>query len=224
MKIKTTLSELAFIVGAVASSANAQIVLSGVVDSTQSGGIPKVMEMIAKTTVAELSSFWIVRDTNGVGPFDALFNLPGVSLAASDFFYVSENINTDTSTATLGFTIGATNDILNWNEDDILGLATPNGTYFSGNNISEFDLIDSFGFVGQDDTDFAADLVFYRQAEMAANPTGVADVENFKISAYSDPKLQNTFGTYAVPEIGTYALLAGCFALASVMMHRRSAE
>ncbi|MEO0508407.1 MAG: PEP-CTERM sorting domain-containing protein [Verrucomicrobiota bacterium] len=198
------------------------------VDGTQSGGIPKAMEIVAEEAIADLSDLWIVRDTNGAGPFDTFYQLPAVSLSTGDFFYIYGGTTTDTSMTALGFpdadVSGAVvNSILNWNGDDILALATPNGTFTDGTDISQFDVVDSFGVVGQGDTNFAPDSISYRIPGTAANPAGVTDAGNFDITAYSDVSLQATFGTYVVPEPGAYALLAGICGLMSVMLKRRRA-
>jgi hypothetical protein len=224
MKNKLTLTTLATLAG-FAGAANADVIISGMVDGTQTGGIPKAMEIAATAAVSDLSDFWVVRDTNGAGPFDTFAQLPSVSLASNDFFYVYGNSDTTTSMTTLGFPATSGNaledGILNWNGDDILGLATPNGTFSDGTDISQFDVISSFGLVGQGDTDFAANSISYLTGANSA--AGITDAGNFTITAYSDTDLQSTFGTYVVPEPSAYALLSGMLGLAWVMLRRRRA-
>lgn len=226
MNTKQKLLTLALAAG-FAGGASGQVLISGMVDGTQSGGLPKAMEIVAETNVADLSDFWIVRDTNGAGPFDTFFQLPSVVLNTNDFFYVYGNSGTTTSMTALGFPTTASGDaeednILNWNGDDILGLATPNGTFSDGSDISQFDMVDSFGVVGQGDTDFAGNSIAYRPDGTPANPGGVTDAGNFTITAYSDSSLQSTFGTYAVPEPGMFGAIAGLMALGFVVTRRRS--
>lgn len=218
MKIKKTLIPLALL-PALASSLSADLLISGMVDGTQTGGIPKAMEIVAETDIPDLSAFFISRDTNGAGPWDTFVQLPAVSLSAGDFFYVYGNVDSNTVMAALGFPADTTNSaftdaILNWNGDDILGLSTSN---------SPAGVFDSFGQVAQGDTNFAADSISYRQPSTPANAAGVFDAGNFDITAYSDAELQATFGTYVIPEPGTYAAILGLLGLGFVLIRRRKA-
>lgn len=192
----------------------ADLIISGVVDGTETGGNPKAIELVATADIADLSNFFLVRDTNGsAGTFtiSSDFQLPMVSLNAGDFFYLYGNTDSETLLESLGF--GDTDsgtavlaDVANHNGDDILAISDDaDGTT----------IFDAFGLLGQGDTDFAANSVSYRQAGTPANPTGVADAGNFDIVAYSEAGLTSTFGTYevaAIPEPSSLALLGfvGC--------------
>ena len=68
-----------------ATGAQAQLrlhpqLISGIVDGTQSGGIPKGLQIYATSDILDLSLFYISRDTNGAGPWDTFAQLPAQSL------------------------------------------------------------------------------------------------------------------------------------------------
>ncbi|MEM6601980.1 MAG: PEP-CTERM sorting domain-containing protein [Verrucomicrobiota bacterium] len=201
-------------------NANAQLIITGMVDGTNTGGNPKGMEIFSTSAIADLSNFYIIRDTNGAGPWDTFVQLPTVALAANSFFYVAGNTDSASALNGFGFTVGLTNSVLSINGDDIIGLATPNVTFTTGSNISEFDVIDAFGQESQGDTNFYEDSIAYRDGtSLTPVPAGVLDAGNFNISGYSDLSLQSTFGTYAIPEPSTFALIS--VGLAGLLFHRR---
>lgn len=194
------------------SSASGAILISGVVDGTQTGGLPKAIEIVSTVDGTDLSDYFILRDTNGSsgGIFTVSddYQLPPVVLNAGEFFYVYGNSGTETIME--GFGIGDTDSgtaevdgIANHNGDDILALST---------SVDPTDVFDSYGLLGQDDTNFAPDSIMYRNANTAANPTGVLDAGNFTQTAYSDGDLQSIFGTYEViPEPSAVLLTSLAF-------------
>lgn len=202
-----------------ASAANASLIITGYVDGTQSGGNPKAMELYALAPIADLSNYWLIRDSNGTagGPFTESdeFQLPAISLSAGSFFYLYGT--SDTETYMEGIPFGDTDSgtavldsILNANGDDIFALST------SGDVA---DAIDAFGLLGQGDTDFAADSIAYRPDNSLLNPTGVQDAGNFTITGYTDLAFTGTFGTY-VPEPSA---IGGLFGIAALLVARRRA-
>ncbi|MGJ8724130.1 MAG: PEP-CTERM sorting domain-containing protein [Roseibacillus sp.] len=215
MKFHTLLALTTF---TAASGSYGSLIFTGVVDGTQTGGIPKAIEIMSTVDGTELSDFFILRDTNGTsgGPFTVSsdFQLPAGTLDAGEFYYIYGG--TSSETIMEGFGIGNTDTnavvdgIANQNGDDILAIST---------SLLPADVVDGFGLLGQGDTDFYANSVSYRQAGTDANPTGVADGGNFDISAYSDASLQATFGTYVIPE-PTTALLGGLGFLALLRRRR----
>ncbi|MEM0966137.1 MAG: PEP-CTERM sorting domain-containing protein [Verrucomicrobiota bacterium] len=217
-----TLALGAGLVGAV----NGQVLITGVVDGTQTGGNPKAIEIVATEAIANLSIYYLIRDTNGAGPFDTFEQLPSIALSTGDFYYIYGNGDSETIMTGFGFPASSsdgaeTNGVANVNGDDIIGLGTPNGTFTDGSTISQYDLIDSFGQEGQGDTNFYADSYAYRPNDSAANPSGVFDAGNFTITAYSDSGLQATFGTYVVPEPSMYGAIVGILALSFAATRRR---
>ena len=209
------------VVGCLSTNCHADLIITGVVDGTQSGGNPKAMELMATADIADLSDFFIVRDTDGTsgGPFtvSSSIELPSVSLSAGDFYYIYGNTDSRIYLEGIGFGnsgvgTGLEDGILNHDGNDILAVATAN----DGTGI-----LDAFGLLGQTGT-FAADSIAYRQPNTAANPTGVLDAGNFDLTSYTDLDLTSTFDTYqlvAVPEPS--ALLFGGL-LCSLFFMKRS--
>ena len=190
-----TLTTAALLTG----QASADLIISGVVDGTNSGGIPKAIEIVALVDIADLSAYALDRDTNGASPFDTLTTLPAVALSAGDFFYIAGNTGSETILNNLGFTVGLVDGLANMNGDDILATAFADGT-----------IIDSFGQAGQGDTNFYENSYAIRKStDTTANAAGVFDGGNFDITGYSDDADfgTNGFGTYVVPEPSSLALL-----------------
>ena len=190
--------------------ASADLIISAAVDGTQTGGNPKILQLQAINAIADLSTFSLLRDTNG--STDGNFNvpssfsaLPAISLAAGDFFTVVGNAASDTFANTspnAGFVgVGSVIDgIANQNGDDIIAIST-DGTVAG--------IIDSLGLLGQGDTNFYTDSIAIR-SNSAPNATGVLDGGNFTISAFDEQVFIDTF-LVQVPEPGsfTFCLLAG---------------
>ncbi len=197
----------------------ANLIITGVVDGTQSGGNPRAMELMATADIVDLSNFFIVRDTDGsAGTFtvSSFISLPSVTLSAGDFYYIYANSATETflesegfGNTEPGFATALPDGIANHDGNDILAVATAS----DGTGI-----LDAFGLLGQDGT-FAADSIAYRKPNTPADADGELDAGNFDIVAYSDPVFTSTFGTYqltAVPEPSAFlfgGLVGGLFAL-----------
>lgn len=195
------------------------LLITGVVDGTQAGGNPKAIEVTSTIDGLVLSDFFILRDTNGSsdGNFtiSGNFQFPEVTLNAGDFYYIYGNTESETFLEEAG--IGNTDSnavissIANHNGDDILAIST---------SASANDIVDSFGLLGQGDTDFYANSISYRPSNATASPTGVLDAGNFDITPYSDNAFTSTFGTFVViPEPST-ALLGG-LAMLTLLRRRR---
>jgi len=197
------------------SFAHADLIISAVVDGTQSGGNPKAMKNEATSAIADLSDFWIIRDTNGSagGTFTQSdeFQLPSLSLAVGDFFVIYGNAASEAFNASLGnITPGVVNGILNHNGDDILAISRSD---------SVADVIDVYGLLGQGDTNFAQDSISVR-SDPAPNATGVLDAGNFTTSTYTDEAFEDAFTVVAVPE-PTTAVLFGLAGLGLCVVRRR---
>jgi len=185
-------------------TSQASLLITGVVDGTQSGGNPKAIELVSTIDGTNLSDFYLLRDTNGSsGTFtqSSSLQLPMFTLDAGEFFYIYGTAETETFLENLG--IGDTSSnavfagIAGHNGDDIFALSSTNDT--TG-------IIDAYGLLGQGDTDFGTDSIVYRNANEGANATGVLDAGNFTVTGYSDQLLEDTFGTFVIPEPSTTAL------------------
>ncbi len=116
---------IAAVIGLVnVTSSQAVLLITGISDGNETGGEPKSLEIYTTTDIADLSVFYIARDTNGAGPWDTFAQLPSVALTAGSFYYTAGTTGAETYLTNAGFSVGTTNSILNVNGDDIIGLAT----------------------------------------------------------------------------------------------------
>lgn len=230
MRISSVLRSWVVLIVASCLSTNchADLIITGVVDGTQSGGNPKAMELMATADIADLSDFFVLRFSpaliSGDPPILSSSQLPNVGLNAGDFYYIYGNAATETYLESLsfgntmpGFATALPDAVLSHDGDDILAVAT------AGDGTG---ILDAFGLLGQSGT-FAADSIAYRKPNVAANPTGVLDAGNFDLTSYTDLDFTSTFGTYqlvAVPEPS--AFLGGCLiclAVSCKVARRRNA-
>ena len=184
-------------------SVDADLIFAAVVDGTNTGGNPKAFKLEATSAIADLSAFFILRDTNGTtdGPFTVSsdFQLPAISLAAGEFFIVYGNADSETLANSAGQSLpGVVDGIANHNGDDILAIST---------SLDPVDVVDAFGLLGQGDTNFAQDSLAIRN-DPTPNATGVQDAGNFSMNTYSDELYFDTFVVTAVPEPATATLFA----------------
>ncbi|EAQ97535.2 ExeM/NucH family extracellular endonuclease [Congregibacter litoralis] len=129
---------LTLAVSALAINANAQLLITGVIDGPRSGGVPKAVELYATEDIADLSIYGIESANNGAdaqGP--ELTTLTGSVLAGGFIYAASES---DGFTEFFGFAPDFTGGALSINGDDAIIL------YKSGSKIDEF------GVVGEDGT------------------------------------------------------------------------
>jgi len=199
--MKTNLILLIAALGLAGASVRAGILISGIVDGTESGGIPKGLEIVATSDILDLSIYQIARDTNGAGPWDTFFVLPSIALNAGDFFYVAGNTDSETIMNNLGFTVGLVTGTLGVNGDDIIGLATGG---------APADVFDSVGVVGQGDTNFYENSFAVRLGGSTTPSLINTDGSNFTITGYSEDGFSGTsgFGTYVIPEPSSIILMS----------------
>lgn len=117
-------------------SAQAQLIITGVIDGPLSGGVPKAVELYAESDIADLGIYGLESANNGNTASAPEFTFPSVALSAGETIYVaSESISFNTF---FGFEPDYTSGATAINGDDAI-LLYQNGT-----------AIDVFGEVGVD--------------------------------------------------------------------------
>ncbi|MEO1618049.1 MAG: PEP-CTERM sorting domain-containing protein [Planctomycetota bacterium] len=198
-----------------ASSAKADLVISGVVDGPLSGGTPKAIEFYVINDIGDLSSFGFGSANNGGGSDGEEFTFSG-SASAGDFLYLSTN-ETDFNTF-FGFNPTFTDGSASINGDDALEL-------FQDGNV-----IDTFGDINLDGTgepweyldgwayrlnDTGPDDTTFNISSWTFSGPNALDGESDNGSATS-PFPIGTFSITAIPEPGSFVVLSlavvGCVA------------
>ena len=197
------LCALAALLLAPAASAQNDLVITGVVDATLSGGLPKAVELYVVNDVADLSVYGVGSANNGEGTDGIEFQFTG-SASAGDFLYVaSEAVRFGEF---FGFAPTFTSGAAAINGDDAIELFYAAGGAAVG--VEGATVVDTFGDLNVDGTGQAweyADGWAYRVS--GTGPDGTTFVQsNF---SYSGPGALNgasTNASAATPfPIGTYA-------------------
>ncbi|VGO13251.1 Trifunctional nucleotide phosphoesterase protein YfkN [Pontiella desulfatans] len=132
------------------------LIISEIVDATESGGLPKFVELtnVGETPV-NLSSFGIANFNNGATSSSyASYTLPDVDLAAGDSYVLSYESGdvpgTNTFLDVYGFEPDNYDQSSFFNGDDVIILFNTNG-YPGGNAaVVQDDIVDVFGVLGTD--------------------------------------------------------------------------
>jgi hypothetical protein len=103
-----------------AGLATAQLQISAVVDGPLSGGLPKAVELIACSDIADLSIYGLESANNGGGASAAEFTFPPGSASAGDFIYVATE--TEKFEEFFGFSPNFLDNAANINGDDAIVL------------------------------------------------------------------------------------------------------
>lgn len=123
--------------GAVAAEGEVMMI-TGVVDGPLTGGVPKVVELLAVTDIADLSDFGVEAASNGALPTGAEFTFPAASVSAGEYIHIATE--TTGFEAYFGFEPDYTSQVASINGDDAILL------YHQG------EVVDTFGEPGVDGT------------------------------------------------------------------------
>ncbi len=176
------------------------LVIIGVYDGPNTGGVPKGVELYALADIADLSLYGISAVYNGVGGSTAgtiAFTFPADALAAGQSIFVS-NESTE-FTNFFGFAPDYTTGVLNINGDDSVELYE-NGV-----------IIDTFGDVNVDGTGTAWEYLdgwAYRVSN--TGPDGTFVIGNWTFSGINQLEGATTNALCTVPyPLGTYVNALG---------------
>jgi hypothetical protein len=203
MRSITIVASAALAIALTAPFGHATLIISGVVDGNEAGGLPKGVELVALQNIPDLSVYSIGRYTNGGSTLTSVTALPSVALSQGSFFYITGTASSDAFFTSNGFTVGLSNQtVANINGDDLLSIVLT-----TNNAIA----IDTFGLPGQGDTDFYTDSIAYRNnASQTGVPAGLLDASNFDISGWiSSARFGAVFGEFvvtAVPEASSFLI------------------
>jgi len=215
--MKKTLLSLAAL-SVLASPAEAQLIITGVVDGPRTGGLPKAIELYAVSDIPDLSIYNVETPNNGGAAVGSEFALSGSATAGSFLYIASEDPG---FTAYFGFAPTFVNGVANINGDDNVILYQSAVT------------LDQFGVNGEDGTGMPweyLDGFAYRVSN--TGPDATFDINNWTFSGIDYLDSQGTtgvngsdgktvpFGTFTlIPEPSTLAL--GGFGLLALLMARR---
>jgi uncharacterized protein len=163
-----------------AASANASLILSGVIDGPRTGGLPKAIELYACEDIADLSIYNIETPNNGGVALGAEFALSGSATAGEYIYVASESAG---FTAYFGFAPDFVNGVANINGDDNVILYESSVT------------VDQFGVNGQDGTGTPWDyLDGYAYRVSNTGPDATFDISNWTFSGIDFLDSQGTSG------------------------------
>lgn len=211
-------------VGMMAGYAKADLIMTGIIDASRTGGLPKAIELYVEQDVADLSVWSIASYANG-GTSPSVFSLSGSATAGSYLYVASESVN---FSAYFGFAPTFTTGSINVNGDDTVELRL-NSTG-----------VDVFGVIGVDGTGQTweyLDTWYYRNNGTSATTTwsasdwttpGINALDTLGASAVNPPSsgdpnsaLHMPIGTYVVPEPATMSMVLLGLLGARGMIHRR---
>ena len=209
MTLRRMLSAIVIAMFAAIPVANADLLITGVIDGPLSGGVPKAVELYALNDIADLSIYGIGSANNGGGTDGEEFTLSG-SANAGDFIYISSESTGFNSF--FGFNPNFTSGAMSINGDDAIEL------FQSGA------VIDTFGDINTDGTGEAWEYLdgwAYRVNQ--TGPDGAAfDINNWTFSGINALDGETSNATAANPfPIGTFSAIpepasAGLVGLAAI--------
>jgi len=220
---KNLISSCAIAAVAFAGSADAALIITGVVDGGLSGGTPKAIELYSNGTT-DLSQYAIGSANNGGGTDGAEFTLSGTASDGEYIYISSEATNFE---AFFGFATDFTTGAAGINGDDAIELFFDSTGDFTGGEV----VVDIFGDINVDGNGEVWEYMdgwAYRVDE--TGPDGSTFVSsNFTYSGANalDGITSNDvagvpFGTFVIPEPASLALI-GLGGLAMLGRGRRQA-
>ncbi|MFI4860540.1 MAG: PEP-CTERM sorting domain-containing protein [Phycisphaerales bacterium JB063] len=213
MQLRTAIALSAF-AALTAGTANADLIITGVVDGDLSGGNPKAVILTATAAIADLSIYGFGSANNGGGTDGEEYTFAGGSASAGDIFVIAGNADSAdffTNNFTGAFSID-TNGAANINGDDAIEL------FMNGS------VIDTYGdinLIGDGQTwDYSDGYAVRTGGSAGAFVQGNYSSNAFALDGLDEAAqatiIGNTFGLN-VPEPGSLALLG----LGGLMIARR---
>ena len=176
------------------------ILISAILDGDRSGGNPKMIELYAKTDIADLSVFGLESGTNGAASSGTQeFTFDAVELSAGEFIYVTTN-QAELETYFTFTKDGETVNSLDGKKIYVNTVASINGNdpvylYKSGA------VVDAFGAADASEASFYADS--YAQRKFDKGPSTTYDSNEWTISSVDgcgttneDCSVKATIGSY----------------------------
>lgn len=201
----------ALVIALIANAANADLILTGVVDGPLSGGLPKVIEVYVVNDIPDLSIYGLGGASNGGGSDGEEFTFPADAATAGEYLHIVYENNTPANGFMdfFGFapTYITTGQAPNNNGDDAIEL------FMNGS------VIDVFGEI---DTDGTGQPWEYLDGWAYRNDGTGPDGTTFQLGNWSfsgpnalDGETDNAtaatpfpISTYQIPEPATLSLLA----------------
>lgn len=182
-------------------TARGELLLTGVMDGTLTGGEPKVAELYATADIADLSVYAIGRYGNGSATISDVTPLPTVAATAGTYLYAVGNTFVD-QTAVFDSVFPDVpdgdrfqNDGVNSNGDDVTALVLA----------ADESLIDVFGEIGVDGSGTAWDhLDGWAYRLDGTGPSAVFDVGEWALSGINALDGLDAAGIGAAVPFGTY--------------------
>lgn len=201
---KTTIHSALFIT-LIAGTANADVIITGIVDGSLSGGNPKAIELYIDGTV-DFTGFDLFKSSNG-GAFGAAGDMSGLGIISDSFVYLVGNGATGLTNFQTVF--GTSGDFAN-----TFSMGNANGNGDDG-----FQIVDAgstvLDQVWQEDTsDFYRDSYLYRMD--GTGPEGAVwtpgnwfNLGNDTLDGMNESQIEAAvpFGTYVVPSPGVMTLM-----------------